>query len=62
MDIDYSGRLERGTMVFWRSTKPYWVVQWEPGNGYWLVDAEGNTAVADPPELSWQPVKEIVAE
>ena len=48
----------RGDMVFWGDTVPYWVVEWQPKNGtgvYWLINAAGKSAVAEPNELTLRP-------
>jgi len=52
-------KLERGTMVFWGSSVPYWVIDWQPENGpgaYWLVNGAGESAVAAPSELTEYPI------
>lgn len=51
-------RFPRGTMVFWLDSVPRWVIEWQEHNGpgaYWLVDANGNSAVAGPDEISLIP-------
>ena len=51
-------RYERGTMVFWGSSVPYWVIEWQAENGpgcYWLVNAAGEPATATQDEIQLYP-------
>ena len=59
----YEGRsyikYERGKMVFWYSSVPYWVIQWQPEDGlgsYLLVNGAGEYVVAAPNEVTQYPL------
>lgn len=43
-----------GDIVFWMSTRPRWIVEWQPQNGgvFAVVDADGNVGTARPSELT----------
>jgi hypothetical protein len=65
--LSYEGRsylkLERGKMVFWGSSVPYFVIEWQPENGpgaYWLVNGAGESAVAAPSELTEYPINQKI--
>ena len=50
--------MKPGTMVFWRDKKPHWIIKWQPKNGsgaYWIVDANGNSGVAEDEDLTLRP-------
>jgi hypothetical protein len=56
--LSYEGRsylkLERGKMVFWGSSVPYFVIEWQPENG------PGESAVAAPSELTEYPINQKI--
>jgi hypothetical protein len=54
-----NGSIKRGTLVFWGDNRPWWIVEWQPTNGfgsYWIIDASGMSGVATDDELSLFPV------
>jgi len=51
-------RLKPGTMVFWDSQKPWWIIEWQENNGegcYWVNHAWGHWRTARHSELSFHP-------
>jgi hypothetical protein len=43
-----------GELVFWDGRKPWWIVEWQPGNGrvFVVVDAAGTIGTAGADELT----------
>ena len=55
-EIDFIDGIPEGVgeIVFWTGRKPWWIVEWQPGNGrvFAIVDADGNIGLAGADELT----------